>query len=103
MRTLTRLTVSAVATTAAVALVTPAAQAQTTKFTFEGVTLSDEQTGTIYASTKTMEKKPDYVYCQYQSEDFTYLGYYDEFVEPAPQQPAEVLAFCQANFDSRTM
>lgn len=89
--------------TAAMAMVIPSAQAATTKFNFEDVTFPDGQTGFIHASTKEMKKKPDNVYCGYQTSDYQDLGYYLEFVDDAPDTPEGVLEFCLANFDNRVL
>lgn len=86
---------------AALALAVPSAQAATTKFTFEDVTFPDGQTGFIYASTKEMNKKPDNVYCGYQTSDYQDLGYYLEFLDDAPDAAEDVLAFCVANYEDR--
>lgn len=91
----------AAAGAAALLLAAPAAQASTTKYTFEDVTFPNGQTGTIHASTKIMKKKPDNVYCNYQTADWENLGSYLDFVEPAPTDPQGVLRFCLDNFDER--
>lgn len=96
-----RLLTLAAAVAFALAISVPAAQAQATKYEFHDVTFSNGQTGTIYASTKTMKKKPDNVSCGYQTEDYQFLGYYFEFVEPAPTDAASVREFCLAHFDER--
>lgn len=99
-----RRTVTAVAgAAAAVALAVPSAHAATVKFEFDDVTFPDGRAGTIYASVKEMNKKDDNVYCQYQSSDHEYLGYYLEFVGDAPSDAASVLEFCLANYDMRTV
>lgn len=89
------------AAAAALVLAAPAAEASTTKFEFHDVTFSDGQTGTIYASVKSMNKKPDNVYCGYQTSSHQSLGYYLEFLEPAPATAQEVRDFCLAHFDDR--
>lgn len=87
---------------AAVVLAAPMAHASTTKFEFHDVELSAEvQDATIYATVKTMKKKPDNVYCGYATNDWQPLGYYLEFVEPAPTEADNVRAFCVMNFDDR--
>lgn len=48
-----------------------------------------------------MKKKPDNVYCGYQTSDHESLGYYFEFLEPTPAEAAEVRDFCLAHFDDR--
>ncbi|MGH3099170.1 MAG: hypothetical protein ACRDMV_24565 [Streptosporangiales bacterium] len=96
-----RLLTAAAAAGAAIILTAPAAQASTTKFEFDNVTFPDGRTGTVYASTKTMDKKPDNVYCGYQSSDFQPLGHYLEFLEPAPSDAQAVENLCLAHFDDR--
>lgn len=86
---------------AAFALAVPSAQAATTKFEFEDVTFPNGETGIIYATVKEMNKKPDNVYCGYQTSDYQDLGYYLEFLDDAPDTAEGVLEFCLANFDDR--
>ena len=85
----------------AVGLAIPTAHASTVKFEFENVTFPDGTTGFIYASVKTHKSKSDSVTCTYQSSDRQSLGYYLEFVEPAPSDPDAVLDICLESFDER--
>lgn len=96
-----RFLLTAAATVAALVLAVPAAQASTTKYEFHDVTFSNGEQGTIYATAKTMNKKPDNIACTYHSSDHQALGYYLEFVEPAPTSAAAVRDFCIAHFDER--
>lgn len=86
---------------AALVLAAPGAHASATKYKFEDATFPDGQTGTIHASTKTMDNKPDFVYCGYMSSSFQSLGYYDEFVEPAPSTAEAVEQFCLSHYNDR--
>lgn len=73
------------------------------KFTFNDVTLPDGQTGEIEASVKILTNKDDSVNCSYFTDDYQEsLGYYFDFVQPAPLDAASVLEFCLDNFDERT-
>lgn len=92
--------IAAATACAALVLAAPTAHAST-KYEFHDVTFSDGQTGTIYASIKTMKKKPDNVYCGYQDSDHESLGYYLEFVEPAPTSPETVRNFCLEHYGAR--
>lgn len=77
------------------------AHASSEKFTFEDVTFPDGTTGIIYANVKTHKSKSDSVTCAYQTSDHQSLGYYLEFVEPAPSDEGGVLQICLESFDER--
>ena len=72
------------------------------KFSFTDVTLPDGQRGEIAASVKVLKNKADSVNCSHYSDDFqASLGYYFDFVEPAPLDAGAVLDFCLDNYDER--
>lgn len=88
------------AAAAAIVLAAPMAQASTTKYEFHDVQLSEEfQHPTTQASVKTMKKKPDNIYCRYQTSDWQPLGYYLEFVDDAAKYDVE--EFCIDHFEDR--
>ncbi len=73
------------------------------KFTFNDVLLPDGQTGEIEAAVKVLKDKDDSINCSYFTDDYVEsLGYYFDFVEPAPLDPDAVLEFCLGNFDERS-
>lgn len=83
----------------AVSALAPAASAKAMNFDFHDVELSDQITnGIIYASTQVHKKKPDFVYCEYVSEDWQPLGYYSEFRDSLP---VDIEQFCVENFAER--
>lgn len=72
------------------------------KFSFNDVTLPDGQVGEIEAGVKTHPNKDDSINCSYYTDDYRdSLGYYFDFVEPAPHDPDVVLQFCLDNYDER--
>lgn len=72
------------------------------KHTFNDVQLTDELTGEIEASVKIQKNKDDSIACSYFTDDYEEsLGYYLEFVEPAPLDAESVLEFCLEHFDDR--
>lgn len=98
-----RRSVTVVATTMLLvgALALPAL-APVEKFSFNDVVLPDGQVGEIEAGVKTMPNKDDSINCAYYSDDYRdSLGYYFDFVEPAPLHPDVVRQFCLDNFDER--
>jgi hypothetical protein len=79
------------------------AYAPVEKFSFDDVTLPDGQIGEIEASVKVLKNKDDSINCSYYTDDYREsLGYYFDFVEPAPLDSQSVLDFCLDNFDERS-
>lgn len=73
------------------------------KFTFNDVLLPNDEVGEIEASVKVHRNKDDSVNCSYFADDYAEsLGYYFDFVEPAPLDPDAVLEFCLDNFSERS-
>lgn len=78
------------------------AYAPNEKYTFNDVQLTDELTGEIEASVKIQKNKDDSITCSYFTDDYEEsLGYYFEFVEPAPLDAETVKQFCLDHFDDR--
>lgn len=72
------------------------------KFTFNDVELPNGQIGEIEADVKLHKNKDDSVTCTYFTDDYREsLGYYFQFIEPAPLDPDAVREFCLDNFDER--
>jgi hypothetical protein len=80
----------------------PTAWAANTKMSFNDVVLPDGQIGEIEASARIMRNKSDSITCAYFTDDYKEsLGYYFNFVEPAPTDADGLLALCLARFDFR--
>jgi hypothetical protein len=90
------------ATLSAALVAAPTASAAVTKITFNDVVLPDGRIGEITANTKASRNREDSYYCGYFTDNFQEsLGYYFNFLEPAPASDEELLALCLARFDRR--
>ena len=83
-------------------VITAAAQAKATKFTFNDVTYPNGTTGEITASVENTNKSHVW-YCGYFGDDFQEsLGYYEQFSDTQIEaDAAAVEQFCLAHFDQR--